>query len=70
MRFNPTEAWESVNILSGGETTHNENITIIRIQLPNENSATTDKENVLVLRLNFIKYFALIAHSTGLNKME
>ena len=57
MSFNPKAAWESVKILTEGTTSHHENPTIMRVRLPTEKLATTDKENAEVLGPPFYKVF-------------
>ena len=41
MRFNPKEAWESVCVLSGGDTRYHASPTIMRMRLPNGELETT-----------------------------
>ena len=57
MRFNPKEAWESVCVLSGGYTSHHASPTVMRMQLPNGELATTDTENASVFGLHFHRVF-------------
>ena len=57
MRFNTKEAWKSVKIISGGETSHHENPTITRMRLPDGNTAKTDAQNAYVLGPQFSKVF-------------
>ena len=57
MRFNTKEAWKSVKILSGSETNHHENPTIMMMRIPDGSTATTETENSLVLGTNFFKVF-------------
>ena len=53
MRFNPKESWESVRVLSGGDTSHHASPTVIRMRLPNGKLATTDAEKASVLGPHF-----------------
>ena len=57
MSFNPKAAWESVKILTGGTIGHHAKPTIMRMRLPKEKLATTDKENAEVLGPHFEKVF-------------
>ena len=53
MRFNPKEVWEIVCVLSGVDTSHHASPTVMRMQLPNEELATTDTENASVFGPRF-----------------
>ena len=57
MRFNPKEAWESVRVLSGGDTSHHASPTDMRMQLPNGELAKTDAENASVFGPKFHRFF-------------
>ena len=57
MRFNPKELWESVHVLSGGDTIHQASPTVIRMRLPNRELATTDAENASVFGPHFHRVF-------------
>ena len=57
MRFNPKEAWKSVKIISGGETSHHKNPTVMSMRLPDGSNATTDAWNTSVLGSHFDKVF-------------
>ena len=55
MRFNPKETWKSFKILSGSEISHHKNTTIIKIQIIDGSTATTDTYNASVLGPHFAK---------------
>ena len=57
MHFNPKEAWESVRVLSGGDTSHHASPTVMRMRLPNRELATTDAENASVFGPHFHRIF-------------
>ena len=57
MHFNPTEAWESVRVVSGGDTSHHASLPAMRIRLPNGELATTDTENASVFGPHFHRVF-------------
>ena len=57
MRFNTKEAWESVRVLSGGDTIHHDFPTVIRMQPPNWEIETTDAENASVFGPHFHRVF-------------
>ena len=57
MRFNPKEAWESVCVLSVGDTSHHASPTGMRMRLPNGELATTDAENASVFGPHFHRFF-------------
>ena len=57
MRFNPKEAWESVHVLSGGDTSQHASTTVMRMRLPNGELATTDTENTSVFGPHFHRVF-------------
>ena len=59
MCFNPKEAWKSVKILSGGETSHHQNPTIVRMRLNNGNTTTMDAENASVIGPHCSKVFGV-----------
>ena len=42
MRFNPKEEWESVRVISGGDTSHHSSPTVMQMRLLNGEMATTD----------------------------
>ena len=57
MCFNPKEACKSAKILSSGETSHHQNLTIMRMKLPDGNTVTTNADNTSVIGPNFSKVF-------------
>ena len=57
MRFKTKEAWESVWVLSGGDTIHNASPIVIRMRLPNGELATTDAENASIFGPHFHRVF-------------
>ena len=57
MRFNHREAWDSVKSIYCGEKIHHKNPTIMSIQLPYGNIATTDADNASVLVTHFDQLF-------------
>ena len=57
MRFNPKEAWESVCVLSVGDTSHHSSLTGMWIRLPNGELATTDAEIASVFGPHFHRIF-------------
>ena len=57
MRFNPKEAWKSVKIFSGGDTSHHKNPTSMSMQLPNGSTTAMDAENASVIGPHFAKVF-------------
>ena len=69
MRCNPKEAWKSVKIIYGGDTSHLKNTTIMRMRLPDGNTATTNADNASVLGPHFAKVF-LANHPVKWSKLE
>ena len=57
MWFNTKEVWNSVKIIYGGDTSHHRNLTIVRMQLPDGNTAITDNKNASLLGPQFAKVF-------------
>ena len=57
IRFNPKELWESVCVLSGGDTSHHASPTVMRMRLPNGEIATTDVENAYIFGPHFHRVF-------------
>ena len=57
IHFNPKEGWESLRVLYGGDTIHHASPTVMRMQLPNTELATTDAENASVFGPHFHRVF-------------
>ena len=57
MRFNPKEAWDSVRVFSGGDTSHHASPTVMQMRLPNGELETTDAENASVFGPHFHRIF-------------
>ena len=57
MRFNYKEAWESVRVLSGVDTSHHASPTFMWMRLPNGELEMTDAENVSVFGPHFHRVF-------------
>ena len=62
MRFNSKTAWESVQVLAGGMTSHNKAPTVMRLMLPTGILASTDAENASVMGPNFEKVYTNHRH--------
>ena len=57
MCLNPKEAWGSVRVLSGGDTSHHALPTVMRMRLSNGELATTDAENASLFGPQFHRFF-------------
>ena len=57
MRFNPKEAWQSVCVLAGGDTSHHASSATMQTHIPNGELATTDAENASVFGQHFHRIF-------------
>ena len=57
MQFNPKEAWQSVRVLYGGDTSHHNYSTIMHMRPPNWELETTDAENASVFGPHFHRVF-------------
>ena len=57
MRFNGKEAWESVRVLYGRDTSHHALPVVMHIRLPSGKLATTDVENASVFAPHFHRVF-------------
>ena len=57
MSFNTKEAWESVRVLFGEDTSHYASPTVIHMRIPSEELATTDAENASVFGPHFHRVF-------------
>jgi hypothetical protein len=55
MRFNPRLAWENINLLIGGETSHHKTNTNMAMKLDNGELASNAKENMSVFGMHFHK---------------
>ena len=57
MPLNPKDVWESVRVLSGGDTSHHASPTVMQMRLPNRELVTTDAENASVFGPHFHRVF-------------
>ena len=57
MRFNPKEAWESVLVLSGGDTSHPALPIVMRMRIIIGELSTTDSENASAFGPHFHRVF-------------
>ena len=57
MQLNPNKAWQSVCVISGGDTSHHASPTIMRMRLPNGELVRTDAENASVFVLHCDRLF-------------
>ena len=57
MRYKPKGSWESVRVISGGDTSHHTSPTVMWMWPPNRELETTDTENVSVFGPRFQRVF-------------
>ena len=57
MRFNLKEAWKSVHVLSGGDMSPCNSLTVMQMKLPTGELATTDSENASIFGPYFHRVF-------------
>ena len=57
MQYTPKEVWQSVRVITGGDTIHNASRTIMWMRLPNGKLVTTDAENASIFGPHFDRVF-------------
>ena len=57
MQYTPKEVWQSVRVITGGDTIHNASPTIMWMRLPNGKLVTTDAENASIFGPHFDRVF-------------
>ena len=56
MGINPRLAWESIHLLTGGETTHHKTNINMAMKLDNGKLASNAKENMSIFSMHFHKF--------------